>query len=64
MQQQCRKYFGREPPPTPSNPGGQKVEIKLLQNIIISNQIDSRIQKHGSKYSAYKPSPYPTRPSV
>ena len=23
MQQHGRKYFGREPPPTPSNPGGQ-----------------------------------------
>ena len=25
------------PPPTPSNPGGQKVKIIFLQNIIISN---------------------------
>ena len=33
MQQHCRKYFGREPPPTPSNPGDQKVKIKCLQNI-------------------------------
>ena len=32
-----RKYFGRETPPTPSNPGGQKVKIKFLQNIIIVN---------------------------
>ena len=64
MQQHGRQYFGREPPPTPSNPGGQKVKIKFLQNIIISNEIDSQIQKHGSKYSAYIPSPYPTRPWV
>ena len=64
MQQQGRKYFGQEHPPTPSNSGGQKVKTKFLQNIIISNQIDSQIQKHGSKYSAYIPSPYPTRPWV
>ena len=37
MQQHGRKYYGREPPPTPSNPGGQKVKINFLQNIIISN---------------------------
>ena len=37
MQQQGRKYFGWEPPPTSSNPGGQKIKIKFLQNIIISN---------------------------
>ena len=37
MQQHGRKYFGWEPPPTPSNPGGQKVKIKFLQIIIISN---------------------------
>ena len=30
MQQQGRKYFGREPPPTPSNPGGQKVKIIIF----------------------------------
>ena len=30
MQQHGRKYFGREPPPTPSDPGGQKVIIKFF----------------------------------
>ena len=33
MQQHGRKYFGREPPPTPSNPGGQKVKIKEYYHI-------------------------------
>ena len=30
MQQHGRKYFGHEPPPTPSNPWGQKVKIKFF----------------------------------
>ena len=46
------EIFWQGTPPTPSNPGGQKVKIPFLQNIIISNLIDSQIQKHGSKYSA------------
>ena len=49
-------------PSPPPDPGGQKVKIHFLQNIIISNLIDSRMQKRGSKYSAHIPSPTPTRP--
>ena len=39
---------------------------KLIFYRILSYQIkkDYQIQKHGSKYSAYIPSPFPTRPWV
>ena len=59
MQQHGRKYFGLEPPPTPSNPGGQKVKIQFCTEHYHIKLIDSRIQKHNSKFSAYIPSPYP-----
>ena len=34
MQPHGSKYFPRRPPP-PQGPGGQKVEIKLFQNIVM-----------------------------
>ena len=34
MQPHGSKYFPRRPPP-PQSPGGQKVEIKLFQNIVM-----------------------------
>ena len=43
MQQHGRKYFGQEPHPTPSNPGGQKVKIKFLQNIITFRDMAANI---------------------
>ena len=35
--QMVENILAGEPPPTPSNPGGQKVKFKILQNIFISN---------------------------
>ena len=35
MQPHGSKYFPRRPPPPPRGPGGQKVKIKLFQNIVM-----------------------------